>query len=250
MIITAHRGSSVTAPENTLASVRQAIAEGADIVEIDVRETRDGVLVVVHDPDLRRVAGCPHVVGLSSYAELAEIDVGRLNDPAFAGERIPTLAEVAAEVKGKVRLNVEIKGSKPGGRLAMRVLDVLDDAGLGAEDALLMSLIPEEIREARAYGTGVPLGLIVSAAIGELWRLDLDFVALSAALAEPELVAMIRDAGKPVHIWTVNETEAMQRIIELGVEGIITDRPARLRALVESGGDTPEMREPAQAAQR
>src|SRR6478672_5367982 len=98
MQIIAHRGASFDAPENTLAAIRLGWDQGADGVEFDVRLSRDGQIVVIHDADTRRVANVDRLVSDQTVDELRQLDVGRWKGPQFAGERIPTLAEVLAIV--------------------------------------------------------------------------------------------------------------------------------------------------------
>jgi glycerophosphoryl diester phosphodiesterase len=92
--ITAHRAGATVAPENTVAALRRAIEDGADWAEIDVQLTADRAVVVIHDSDLRRVGGRPGRIGQMTLAEVQQVDVGNWFDPAFAGERVPTLDEV------------------------------------------------------------------------------------------------------------------------------------------------------------
>src|SRR4030095_10823194 len=109
MEIIAHRGASHDAPENTLAAVKLAWAQGADEVEVDVQFSKDGHVVVIHDDDTRKTTGVAKRVRDQALAELRRLDVGRWKDPKWAGERIPTLAEVLATIPSGKRLFVEIK---------------------------------------------------------------------------------------------------------------------------------------------
>src|SRR5204862_3843660 len=99
--VIAHRGSSIDRPENTLASARRAIEVKADVTETDVRTTRDGVLVCLHDSDLRRTTSGKGLVGSKTLAELRALDAGSWFNPKFKGERVPTLHELLVLCKGK-----------------------------------------------------------------------------------------------------------------------------------------------------
>jgi glycerophosphoryl diester phosphodiesterase len=116
--VTAHRGHARAAPENTLSAMHKAIESGADYAEMDVQQTADGVVVLLHDRDLRRVAGVSRRLDELSYDEVRQLDVGSWFDPAFAGERVPTLADVIGLCRGKIRLNIELKFFGPDRRLA------------------------------------------------------------------------------------------------------------------------------------
>src|SRR5262249_2835558 len=107
--VTAQRGHARAAPENTLSAVRAAIASGADYAEVDVQQTADGVVVLLHDRDLKRVAGVSRRLDELSYDEVRRLDVGSWFSPAFAGERVPTLVEVIDLCRGRIRLNIELK---------------------------------------------------------------------------------------------------------------------------------------------
>src|SRR5262249_39012972 len=107
--VTAHRGHARAAPENTLSAIRKAIESGADYAEVGVQQTADGVVVLLHDRDLKRVAGVSRRLDEMSYDEVRKLDVGSWFDPAFAGERVPTLVEVIHLTRGRIRLNIELK---------------------------------------------------------------------------------------------------------------------------------------------
>jgi len=107
--IVAHRGSSKAAPENTLAAIERAIEDGAHYAEIDVQETADGVVVVLHDTDLKRLTGLDKKIWEATYDEIRELDVGSWFSPEFAGERIPTLLETFEFADRRIPLIIELK---------------------------------------------------------------------------------------------------------------------------------------------
>ena len=128
--VTAHRAGAVKAPENTLSALKQAIADGADLAEIDVQTTRDGELVILHDGDLARIAGDRRRVEQCTLAELRQLDIGSWHNAAFAGERIATLGEMIALARGRIRLNVELKYNRDDPQLAAKVLRLLRSEGV------------------------------------------------------------------------------------------------------------------------
>ncbi|MCU0789231.1 MAG: glycerophosphodiester phosphodiesterase, partial [Verrucomicrobia bacterium] len=123
--ITAHRGFSARAPENTMAAMQAAIDVGCDYIELDVQTCADGTVVVIHDGDLLRVAGDSRRVQDLTIAELRQVDVGRPFSAQFTGEHIPTLAEVIRRVRGRVKLNIELKFNRPDPALVPAVRKVL-----------------------------------------------------------------------------------------------------------------------------
>src|SRR5258705_9850029 len=177
-LILGHRGASAVAPENTLAAFSRAILEGADGIEFDVRLSRDGVPVVIHDASLRRTAGIDTLVGDLALAQLQTVDVGswfsrplpashrRSDEPSFAGEKIPTLAQV-----------FDLFNSNPG----WLYVEMKSDSGEGAE---LAAAVVSSVREAD-IATQVVVESFDLEAIREIKRIDSGI--RTAALFEPRL---------------------------------------------------------------
>jgi len=228
--ITAHRGSSLSAPENSLSAVRQAIADGADFAEIDVQSTRDGQLVLWHDADLMRAIRDPRKIWDCTLAELQTLDVGTYFSPAFAAERIATLEEAVATAGDRIRLNVELKYNRPDPDLVPRVADVLRRTGF-LDRCVVTSLDLAELRRFHDLAEDVPIGLTVGAALGDVASIPVDFLSVSSRMAKPAFFNLARRHGKMLHIWTVNDREAALRFINLGADNLITDEPVQLVAL-------------------
>jgi glycerophosphoryl diester phosphodiesterase len=222
--ITAHRAGSAHAPENTLAALRSAIAAGADVVEIDVQETADGKVVVLHDTDLRRVAGVARSIWEVRLDELQQLDVGSWFSPAFHGERIPTLLEFANAARGKIRLNVELKNNGRGEDLAARTIAVLREAGT-ADQAAISSLDMSLLHQVRRTAPQIKLGLILATGIGNLRRADVDFYALSRRIATPAVIRQLQASGREVHVWTLDDEASMARAMLDGAGDVITGNP-------------------------
>ena len=225
--ITAHRGASIAAPENTLAAFRAAMDAGATYSELDVQRTRDGQIAVLHDGDLMRMAGDPRKLGELTATELAAIDVGQPYDAAFAGERAPPLEEVIDLVRGRMRINVELKYNVPDPGLAPAVVDLLRRKDF-LDQVVITSLDPAALRQIESIEPRLQTGHIVTAAVGNVVRTQADFLSLNSARATRSLVRQAHAAGKGVHVWTVNRPDVMLRMIERGVDNIITDDPALL----------------------
>jgi len=229
--IIAHRGAAGAAPENTLASIRQAMVDGTDWVEIDVQETADGEVVVIHDSDFMKLAGVNLRVWEATMQQLAEIDVGGWFAPDFADQRVPTLAEVLNEVKGRSKLIVELKYYGHDEQLEQRVIDLIEASGM-QDDTMIMSLKYAGIQKIRALRPDWKIGLLSARAIGDLTRLDADFLAINIAMARPALIKAAHAAGKELYVWTVNDVLAMSQMMSLGVDGIITDEPLLGREVI------------------
>jgi glycerophosphoryl diester phosphodiesterase len=226
--VIAHRGAAGKAPENTLASICQAVMDGADWIEIDVQETMDGEVVVIHDSDFMKLAGKDLKVWNSTLKELQEIDVGSWFGPEFSAERVPTLARVLEEVRGQSRVLIELKYYGHDRQLEQRVVDIVEKAGM-VNDVAVMSLEHSGIKKFHALRPDWAVGLLSSKAIGKLSDLDVDFLAINMGMATPEFIRRTHKADMQLFVWTVNDQVSMSRMMSLGVEGIITDEPELAR---------------------
>ncbi len=230
--ITAHRGASSVAPENTMAAFRAAMEAGATYAELDVQHTRDRQLVVLHDGDLMRMGDDPRKVHELTAAEMAAIDIGRKRDAAFSGEHPPALGEVIDLVRGRMKINVELKYNVPDPGLAPAVVELLRREDF-LDQVVVTSLDYAALKQVESLEPRLVTGHIVTAAVGNVVRTEADFVSLNAARATPSLVRRAHAAGKDVHVWTVNQPEVMLRMIERGVDNIITDDPALLARVID-----------------
>jgi glycerophosphoryl diester phosphodiesterase len=229
--ITAHRGSSFRAPENSLAAIRLAIAEGADYVEIDVQETADGQIVLLHDRDLLRTAGVNRGIWEIRADELADLDIGSWFDPRFRDERIPTLRQVIAEVRGKTRLNIELKFNGHDQRLSERVLEIVADEQFG-EQCIITSISFEAIDEIRRRQPQLRVGYIVLRSIGDVTRRDVDLLSVSVGQVTDRLLHQAKAGNKEIHVWTVSDPAVASVLVDRGIDNLITNDPARMIAML------------------
>jgi glycerophosphoryl diester phosphodiesterase len=222
--VTAHRGYSLKAPENTLAAIRQAIDVGADWAEIDVQQTRDGEVVLLHDNDLKRMTGDRRKPGELTLAELRKLDVGSRFSPMFAGEHVPTLLEVIALARGKIKVNIELKFPGKDHRMAKKVADLLRQEAF-EDHCFVASLDYDGVTLAKKHNPKLRTAAIISVALGDVSKLDVDVLSVNAKLVNDRFLRTARQLGKEVHVWTVNDRRSMRRWIERGVDNIITDDP-------------------------
>ncbi len=225
--ITAHRGASAVAPENTLAAFEAAITAGADAIEFDVRLSADGAVVVFHDADFRRVAGDARAVIDTPLAVMRGIDVGSGFDPAFADQRIATLDETLAFIDGRAQALVELKpDAHNADALLAAVLREIERGG-HRDTVMLASLSPDLVRAAREAAPHVRLALFANAALpGTARRTDFDMLGLNHLQLDLRSVADARRRGYTLQAWTVNDPARMARYMDLGVDDISTDAPA------------------------
>jgi glycerophosphoryl diester phosphodiesterase len=222
--VTAHRGHSVAAPENTLSAVRKAIECGADYAEVDVHLTADGVVVLLHDRDLMRVAGDPRRLENLTYDEVRKLDVGSWFDPSFAGERVPTLAEVIELARGRIKLNIELKFFGPDRRLAREAARVVREQDFES-DCLVTSFAHDALVEVKQHNPRLRSGLIIAHALGDVSRLEVDAFSIRADFLSDDILRAARRHGREVHVWTVNDPRQMSRLIKRGVDNLITNEP-------------------------
>ena len=231
--ITGHRGSKVRAPENTISALRQAIAEGADYAEIDVQTTADGVVVLLHDADLMRVASVNRRLRDINYDELKDIDVGSWFAPEFNSERIPTLQEAIEVARGRIKLNIELKFTWADPTLSEKVGNIIRQKGISS-DCVISSLNFQALTEIRQSFTELTTGFIVFQAAGNLSRMKADFLSISATRATARLVRQLHRNERAVHVWTVNDFNNVISMVEMGVDNIITDHPREVRSYIET----------------
>lgn len=227
--VIAHRGFAVDHAENTLGAFGAAVAHGSDILETDVHLSKDGEVIVAHDPDLSRVARIPGRVSDFTAAELSKIDLGR-------GEGFPTLIEVLEAFPAQ-KFNIDVK--------TPRAVDALVDVvkQCNAVNRVLVASFDEKTRAAAV--ARLP-GVVSSAARktvfeGKLrswlglsmdsWTLAPEVRALQVppshrgfVLVNPRFIAAAHHKGLEVHVWTINEAADMIRLLDMGVDGIVTDR--------------------------
>ena len=226
VLVIAHRGAAGAAPENTLASITRAISDGTDWVEIDVQETRDGEVIVVHDSDFMKLAGDPIKVWEGNLAKIQQIDIGSWFDSQFSDQRVPTLAEVLQVIKeSDANLVIELKYYGHDALLEQRVVDLVESADM-VERVAIMSLKLAGVEKVRALRPGWSTGLLAVTALGDITRLNVDFLAVNQSKASARFIRRANDAGKQVFVWTVNDPISLAHWMTMGVNGVITDEPA------------------------
>lgn len=237
--IVAHRGASHDAPENTLAALRLAWEQKADASEFDIYLTRDGKIVVIHDKDTKRTAGVERKVVEQTLAELRTLDVGRWKGAKFSGEKIPTLGEMLALVPEGKSVFVEVK---TGPEIVPELLRVLAEQGLKPRQTPIISFNADVIAAVKKARPELPAYWIVSlnkkgetpptaeALIKKAKAIQADGLDLSAAeVLDVDYARKVKAAGLKLYVWTINDLAVARRMVEIGVDGITTDRPGWLR---------------------
>ncbi len=233
-LIVAHRGNKSVTPENTLPAFASALHSGCDGIEMDVVLTADGVPVVIHDETVDGTTNGSGHVGQMTLAEIRQLDAGSWFSPGFAGTRIPTFAEFAqlmAEAPG-IEILLEFKGHWTAVQASVVFEDVkayrlTDRTMLQSFHPLTIGALHEIAPESKrgALLEIVPDELIASAQELGLYTINPD---VNIVLKDPGLVQLIHDAGMKVQTWTANSPDQWARLVGLGVDAIITDRPDAL----------------------
>ena len=228
----AHRGASGTSPENTLAAFRAAIAAGAAMCELDVQVTLDHALVVIHDETVDRTTDGQGAVKEMTLAEIKRLDAGvRFSATAPHGEPIPTLDEVFALTAAQCALNIELKS----GEVEKEVVALMRK-WKALETSMISSFDWDRLARMRELEVAVRIGVLAEKNVPRM----LDAAArLSAYAINPrfdlvtrELCDMAHARGLKVLVWTVDAPELMRLLIGCGVDGIMTNYPARLREVL------------------
>jgi glycerophosphoryl diester phosphodiesterase len=227
-LVIAHRGASGTRPENTLAAFRHAVALGADMIELDVQLTADGEVVVFHDDSLARTTDGHGTVRAHTLAELRRLDAGGWFDPAYRGERVPTLAAVLAEIP--LPVNVELKPAGGEG-LEARTLAVVETAGAMGR-VVFSSFTEAALLRLRRLASDATIAVLwerggPTRGLARAERVGARALHLRKDAATPHTLARLRAAGMAVRVWTVNDQAEIARLARAGVEGIFTDHPER-----------------------
>ena len=232
-LLIAHRGASAVAPENTRAAILAASRVGADMVELDVQLTRDGRVVIFHDTRLERTTNGRGRLRTSRYVDLARLDAGSWFAPRFARERILLLSRALRLTPRRVALNLELKRTPKRQALIGAVLRALRTARvtrrilLSSFDArLLRPLVPTGLRYALICRTDAERSL------RQAIRLRCAAWHPFSTLVTPRRIATAHAVGLRVHVWTVDDPHQARRLIRLGVDGLFTNHPARLRTVV------------------
>ncbi len=227
MQLIAHRGESHQGPENTLAAFNLAWELGAKAAECDIHLTQDGEIVVIHDNNTKRTAGRDKLVREQTLAELKTLDAGGWKSPQWAGEALPTLAEVLQTLPAGKRLLIEVKC---GTEVIPRLKEVLASSGKGKDQTVIGSFSYETMQAAREAMPDLTMGWIsgkreLEELIPPAQAARLDYLSLQAG---PEIdagfVSRVEASGLKLYVWTVNAVPEARRLAATGVSGLTTDR--------------------------
>jgi len=240
-IIFAHRGASAHAPENTLAAFELALAQQADAVELDVKLSADGHVIVIHDSTVDRTTNGHGKVEDMTLADLKALDAGSFRGREFTGEKIPTLEDVFEAVGERIFINIELKNHKAKGEDLVELVCMLVKKHQMQKRVMFSSFFPDALSKAHSYLPSVPRGLLALDGFLGVWARSFGFNFGRYDALHPNLqdftqqeVTRVHRLKRRVHVYTVNNDEDMRRLFKWGVDGIFTDDP-QLAVKVRSG---------------
>ena len=243
VLVTAHRGASGYAPENTISAVKKALEIGVDRIEIDVQQTADGVVVCLHDKTLDRTTSSKGKVGKKTFDELSSISANGNFEGQFQEERIPTLEQVFELLDGRTQFVIEIKaGNRTYPGIEDNVVKLIKKYGaekwalVHSFNDRVLKYIHQKYPEIRLQKLFVSYsgGLMLDFKLHAVKLSKYDFVegfGISKSTARQKLIDEIHALGKVVHVWTVNTEDDIQEMLSLGVDGIISNYPDRVKRL-------------------
>lgn len=235
-----HRGAMAYAPENTMASFQLGVELGADLIELDVHQTRDQELIVIHDGDISRTTTGRGRVKDMTLRELRDLDAGIKFAGRFRGERVPTLSDVLAWAKRRIPLVIEIKGDpQPAIGIEENLVNTLRAQDM-LNEVMIISFYHPALQRIRQLEPQVATGILYSGRLGDTVSaaraVQANSVRVDWPYWEREVIRQVHQAGLTASTWDVNEEPLMEYLIELGIDSICTDYPDRLKSCLARVG--------------
>ncbi len=231
-LVIAHRGASGHRPENTLPAYELAIAQQADMIEIDLHRTRDGAIVITHDEELEGIGGSGEIAD-RTLAEVRALDAGQ-------GHRVPVLSEVLDGFAARIAFNLELKQSTRGPYRGLEAATLAEVEGRSLlAGTLFSSFYDPVLRALRELSPAARIALLISRRFPQQWlerakSLGAEAVNPEQPLVDRELVEVAHAEGLAVYVFTVDAEAEMRRLLDLGVDGLFTNLPDRMVRLLKT----------------
>lgn len=227
----AHRGFSANYPENTLISFKKAIEEKADMLELDVHLSKDKELIVIHDDTFDRTSNGKGNVSQLTLKEIKNLDAGSWFNKNFVNEKIPTLEEVLKEIKGKVLLNIELKCSED--ECVKKTISAVEKFNM-VDEVILSSFNHQTLVLAKKINPKIKTAALVMS-VSDLQKIineiKPDAINPNYTFIKKFTIKKIHEAGLKINVWTVNDEASIKRLIEWGVDGIISNYPDKVKKI-------------------
>lgn len=240
--VTAHCGGALAAPENTLEAFQHSIDIGADWVELDVQQTRDGVLVIMHDSNLKRTTGVDKNIWDVDYDEIKDLDNGSYFSSDFSGARICTFEQALELCKGKIKMNIEVKPDGHGTDLEKKTVDMINQCGM-ADQVAVASIKYDSLVKVKEYDPSITTMYDMTLAYGNIADIDdVDIYSVDEAFITPSLTFAVNhyqgevesddsSPQKKIFAWTVNQEDNMRKMYFYGVDSLVTDNIQQAEAI-------------------
>ncbi len=235
MEVTAHRGASVLYPENTMKAFIGAKELGADWIELDVQQTKDNHIIVLHDTNFKRTAGVNLNTWEATLDEVLKLDVGSFKGTEFKGEQVPLLDDVIKWAKANnMKLNIELKPTGQEKDFEKNVTTIIKENNF-ENDCVITSQVYEVLENVKKVAPEVITVYVSALAYGDVTKLkDADYFSVEASSITKSMVERVHNAGKQIYAWTVNTNESINKMINMNVDNIITDDPTLAKNLIYS----------------
>lgn len=232
--ITSHRGSTNLAPENTMASIIEAIALDVDYIEIDVQLSKDEQIILLHDSTFKRTAGIPIAPYMLTYEEIKEINAGNYKFDTFKFD-VPLLEDVMKICQYSCKLNIELKDYGHNQNLATKVVELIEKNDF-ANNCVITSKSAQLLKQIRKLNPNIKIGLITSSASLSTYVQNsfVDFYSVNITVLSPSITLYAHSNNKEIHCWTPNTTLAIKTAIHLGADNIITNNVPLTKLLIVS----------------
>lgn len=233
--VTAHRGASIDYPENTMSAFIGAKKQGADWIELDVQETKDQKIVVVHDSNLKRITNLDKYVWQLTYDEIKNLDSGSFHHKKFKNEKISLLEDVLKWAKkNKIKLNIELKPIGHEKNLEKAVVEIIEKERY-LNNCMVTSQVYKTLQKIKKYNKNIKTAYVMSIAYGDILSLkDADAFSIEATNISSSLVKRLHKKGKKIYAWTINTEENIKKMIDLNVDNIITDQVILAKNVIDA----------------
>lgn len=235
--IIAHRAGAAFAPENTVAALENAISENADMAEIDVQQTCDGVLIAMHDSNLKRTAGLDRSVRDTSYSTVRTLDAGAWYSYQYSGEKVPTLEEMLQTAQNRIGMMIELKADGNVSAVAEKTIELVDQYHMQSQ-CMIVSMSLDLLKQVKSLAPEIRTAYITTMLLSDRYDLDsVDAYSVETTFLSAQMLAQAHFQGKEVYAWTPNSERTIKKALRSNADGIITDNPPLAQYCINDTGE-------------
>lgn len=232
--IIAHRAGAAAAPENTLAALNHAVSDNAGAVEIDIQQTRDGILIAMHDSSLKRTAGIDKKVWETDYETIQTLDAGAWYSSEYAGERIPTLEEILQAAQNRIDVMIELKAGGLGRDIEEKTIELINQYHMKSH-CVIVSMNIDILKKVKELAPDIKTAYITTMLLSDEYDLEAaDAYSVETSFLSLEMASQAHFQGKEVYAWTANSERTIKKALRKEADGIITDNPLLVQYCINS----------------